>query len=387
VTASAWGRTPFWTALLVNQIIAWTFLGLSCVLLPRTWQQKTEAPSTRLNSEFPEVQAGTASRRRKLISVNPVLWLASRERWPGVVTWVMALLTLIAALITLAKTSLSSGAWMAWSYLGGVVTLILYLAITSHACRFFVEANRSGLIELLLATPLTAKQIVLGQWRALIRMFAAPLAVYLAAQLLAAVMTQMSWSRMTAATTAATATPATTGTTNTIGSSNSGVTVVVTTSGAGTRVTGGGSPGPNKFVIVMVAFLSTLTTAANFIGLMWFGMWMGLNSRTNHIATLKTLLFVQIIPWFAVMFGSWMLIPLLLFTNITGPSARVMAWYPLLMSAVPALLYLGKDVGFVVWARRKLYGEFRERASRTLGLMPQFIPAPPSTVPPVIAGK
>src|SRR5262245_21961372 len=72
VTASAWGRTPFWTALLVNQIIAWTFLGLSCVVLPRTWQQKTEAPSARSNSGFRKVPAGRASRRRKLISVNPV---------------------------------------------------------------------------------------------------------------------------------------------------------------------------------------------------------------------------------------------------------------------------------------------------------------------------
>src|SRR6185436_16175150 len=216
VTASAWGRTPFWTALLVNQIIAWTLLGLSCAVLPRTWQQKTETPSYRLNRAFPEVRTRTASRRRKLVSVNPVLWLASRERWPRVVIWILALLTLFAALITLAYTNAFTGgfspAWMVWNYLGGLVTLILYLAITSHACRFFVEANRSGLIELLLATPLTAKQIVHGQWRALIRMFAAPLAVYLAAQLLAAVMTQMSWSRMTAATTAATATPAATGT-------------------------------------------------------------------------------------------------------------------------------------------------------------------------------
>jgi hypothetical protein len=392
VTASAWGRTPFWTGLLVNQIVAWTFLGLSCVLLPRTWQQKTKIPSIRSNSEFPEARAGTASRRRKLVSINPVLWLAARERWPGAVTWILALLTMIAALITLAKASLSSGAWMVWSYSGGMVTLGLYLAIASHACRFFVEANRSGLIELLLATPLAAKQIVLGQWRALVRLFAAPLAVYLAAQLLAAVMTQMSWSRMTAATTATTVTPATTATTttNTTGSTSAVVgvtnTIVVSTTGAGTRVAAAGWAGPNQFVIVTAALLSILTTAANFVALMWFGMWMGLNSRTNHIATLKTLLFVQIIPWFAVTFASWMLVPLLLFGS-RGGSMAFMAWYPLLMSAIPALLYLAKDVGFVVWTRRKLYGEFRERASRGWAPVTQFIPAAPSAVPPVIIAK
>jgi len=38
VTASARGNSPFWRALLVNQSIAWLLLGLSCRLLPRTWQ-------------------------------------------------------------------------------------------------------------------------------------------------------------------------------------------------------------------------------------------------------------------------------------------------------------------------------------------------------------
>src|SRR5437867_2879600 len=33
VTAGAWGRTPFWAALLVNQAVAWTFFDLGFLLL------------------------------------------------------------------------------------------------------------------------------------------------------------------------------------------------------------------------------------------------------------------------------------------------------------------------------------------------------------------
>ena len=46
VTAMAWGRTPFWLALLVNQAVAWIALGLTCVLLPHAWQEKAARGGT-----------------------------------------------------------------------------------------------------------------------------------------------------------------------------------------------------------------------------------------------------------------------------------------------------------------------------------------------------
>ncbi len=379
VTGSAWGTTPFWTALVVNQIIGWALLGLSCALLPRTWQQKTE-----MSGSSPKgVDPGRAARRRKILSINPVMWLASRERWPAAVIWTLAILTVLAALLTLANATASSGAWVLWSYLGGAATLILYLAVTSHASRFFIETHRSGLIELLLATPITAKQIVHGQWRALVRMFGAPLGIYLAAQLLAAVMAQLTWSTMAARTTTAATPPVASGTaaTNATGSNSTAATngIVVTTTvtvTGGTRTTG--SPGASKSVIVTIAFAATLTTAANFIALIWFGMWMGLTSGKGHIATLKTLVFVQVIPWFAITFASSMLVPLLLLPQLITGTGMPMMWYPLLTSATTTVLCLGKDIGFLVWARGRLYGRFREGANRTLTSVIR-IASPPAT--------
>jgi len=40
--------------------------------------------------------------------------------------------------------------WFAWNYLVGQVTILLYLGAASQAARLFIEARRSGLLELLL---------------------------------------------------------------------------------------------------------------------------------------------------------------------------------------------------------------------------------------------
>ena len=58
------------------------------------------------------------------------------------------------------------------------------------------------------------------------------------------------------------------------------------------------------------------------------------------------------------------------------------------LTFLTSTLSLAKDIGFFVWARRKLYSCFREEAGRTLG-QPRFVtaaPPPPSIpTPPVIA--
>jgi len=53
-----------------------------------------------------------------------------------------------------------------------------------------------------------------------------------------------------------------------------------------------------------LAFATLLTVGANLVALAWFGMWMGLNSKNTNLATLKTILFVEVIPWFVVVFTS-----------------------------------------------------------------------------------
>ena len=200
--------------------------------------------------------------------------------------------------------------------------------------------------------------MVRGQWRALLRMFALPVVLMLAVNLLAVALSERSWG---------------------------GITGPVAM----------GKAFPQLLLSLFTALAAAGTTAANLIALGWFGMWMGLTSKNNNLVTLKTLLFVQVIPWFVITFASAMVIPLLLlpalFKSGLGASGRTSAvtsqmtnWFPLVSVALTALLSIAKDVGFILLARRQLYSSFRERAARGINPIPFAAPAPLARPPPVI---
>jgi len=109
---------------------------------------------------------------------------------------------------------------------------------------------------------------------------------------------------------------------------------------------------------------------------------MGLTSKNTNLAALKAIVFVQIIPWFVVPFVSGIAVPLFLIPGIMrrGPtvSAQTLVWYPLLFSGLSTALFLTKDLVFSLWARRKLYREFRERAAQVAAPVP---PLPPLLFP------
>jgi len=358
IWADRWGET-YWLGLLTNQLLVWGLLGLSCALVPRTWQQRrTRSAVAHGGWSYAWRYGGVkrrASLRQKLLSRSPVLWLACRERWQSLVIWAVTILVL-AGFTAMLLADLPTEAWFFWNYVGSALTLIIYLGTASQAGRFFVEARRSGLIELLLAAPLNGKEIVHGQWLALVRMFALPVTLFLCVQFAATMLSQQAmWGLMA-------------------------------------------STGGSGWEDVVVAFFGGLTSAgvmaANLVALCWFGMWMGMTSKNANFATLKTVLFVQIIPWFAITFASYLLSFLvlmpLLAQSSSGPTAaftRRMAWFPFLITTVASLLALGKDAVFLVLARRKLYSHFREMAVQAVAPIHVAPPVPmprPMTVPPKI---
>jgi hypothetical protein len=422
VLASTWARAPFWLALLINQAVAWTLLGLTCLLLPRTWQERTFKTSTAAGSWAHRWKFGRPKRRellrRKLLALDPAVWLAVRERWQAATVWVMAIV-LAGGFVALFAGTDDPMAWPLWSFVAGSVTLLLYLGIAAQAGRFFVEARRSRLFELLLATPLTEKQIVQGQWRALLRIFGLPVLVCLAAQFLGAVLLQqMMWNQLASATARAAATPPPTATsvvsfqttivppatlvpappaaatpTNLPATPATSSAVVMRAGPAATTTTFSllGITAPGVLVALFISLGATLAVAANLVALSWFGMWMGLNSKNTNLATLKTILFVQVIPWFAMSYASALLGGLLLISTLAkgGPSSapRLMVWSPLLASTVGTVLALGKDIGFVLWARHKLFSQFRERAAQAMAPIGLHVPLLPRPDAPPLAEK
>src|SRR5262245_29272189 len=164
--AGAWGRVPFWTALLVSHALGWLLLGCACFLAPRTWQDKPEKRAGVRADWRHTWKFGGAKRqsklRRQLLDRNPVWWLICRERWQTGMLWSLAVVQ--ALLFAAAFWTEEAEVWMGWSWLSGLVNLVLYLGITSQAGRFLLEARRNGALELVLATPLTVRDIVRGQW-------------------------------------------------------------------------------------------------------------------------------------------------------------------------------------------------------------------------------
>ncbi len=355
IWADRWGDT-FWRGLVINQILVWLLLGLACVLVPRTWQQRRARNTASQGSWSYAWRYGGLKRRvslrQKLLGKNPVLWLACRERWQSLVIWTVTVVVL-AGFGAMLLSDLPTEVWMFWTYLGNVLAVILYLGTASQASRFFVDARKSGLIELLLAAPLNGKDIVQGQWRALVRMFALPMTLFLCVQFAATLLSQQAmWGVMTA-------------------------------TGGST----GGSGWENLVFGLLGGLASAVVTAANLVALCWFGMWMGMTSKNANFATLKAVVFVQVLPWFVITFASYLISFLVLMplfaqsaagSGASAAFARRMAFFPLLITAVAGLLAVAKDVFFILLARRKLNSQFREMAVRAVAP----IHTPTSTPPP-----
>jgi hypothetical protein len=108
-------------------------------------------------------------------------------------------------------------------------------------------------------------------------------------------------------------------------------------------------------------------------------MWMGLTSKSVNLATLKTILFVQLIPWFVISFAAGVgtmliLVPALMGSGTGGSLFASMMWYPLIMAGVTMVLALIKNVGFVIYARRRLHAQFRGRAAQSFDRTPPALP-------------
>jgi len=129
--------------------------------------------------------------------------------------------------------------------------------------------------------------------------------------------------------------------------------------------------------------VAAVTVVADLLALGWFGMWMGLTSKNVALATLKTIGFVQVLPWFAISFlSAYALMAVMMLSGFSGGTTYFM-WVP---AVVTGLLYLAKDIAFLVWARGKLLGDFREVAARAA--VPVRISraavAPAADLPPVL---
>src|SRR5438094_2371935 len=174
----------------------------------------------------------------------------------------------------------------------------LKLWVISEACTRLAEDRRIGALELLLSTPLTTREMLLGQWLALQRLFARPLVVILLFEFL--LLRQQFSTRLVMAN-----------------------------------------------LVALVVDVVTLS---------WVGMWLGLTARSLNRAILGTIARVLILPWGALYAITFAFDGLLRLSGL-GPfepteHVRVYFWFG--MGLANNFLF-----GFC-WARRHLLNDFRQ---------------------------
>ncbi len=338
------GSSLYWRGLGTTQLLSWGLLGLTCLLVPHAWQdRKRHLEKAGWRHAF---KYGTRRRRRVIrrrwMEQNPVLWLTGRDRWQSNVLWAVCLL-LTATNAGYAVLYGPRQIWSAWDWLLTLARFSVYLWAASQAGRFLVEARRGGLLELLLTTPVSLRQLIKGQWQAWIHLYALPLIALLMLPYVAACCAQsVTW-----------------------GIARLGGTTV--------------QPGP----LIVNAAVNLLGEMGDLIALGWFGLWMGVTSKNTTLATVRTLVFVQVIPWLAIVALS-VLVAVSLSTsqalkNVNFPP-WLNVWVPVIITAVLCAATVAKDIGSVIWSRRRLYSRLRTQASEGTSAMRTSMQPSPSSV-------
>ena len=251
------GPGRFWSGLALNHLLGWFFLIAASLTVPRTWQDR---PSQSRTSSLSKGRGETtpardASRRKalreRLLKINPVLWLAARNEEQRALLWsfvaAMAILGGLILCLTYAKTTGSLGMT---SVVTLVLRLVLRLWVVWRACAILAEAQRTGAIELLLATPLRVDDIIRGHWQALQRFFLWPVVGALGVSLFPAVEMMLQ-----------NPTP---------------------------------SFGLMLFPIPATMLFGMITFVVDLIALAWVGMWMGL-TKANPVQAFATTVFVALV--------------------------------------------------------------------------------------------
>ena len=188
------GPNHFWhsAAAVAGMSLGW--LGLTTLLLARTWRDRPKSVRAwhrlrfwRRSERTPS--AKRAALRRRLLAINPLFWLAARQPVSAPVFMCLAVvLTLITVYVAapffgrVMRAGTASpvlGHLFAWLWTGlAIHALVLYYAAMSASQRL-AEDKQTGALELILSTPTTERTISRGLWLAYARkmLFPALLAV------------------------------------------------------------------------------------------------------------------------------------------------------------------------------------------------------------------
>ncbi len=265
----------YWTSLAASHLFAWLMVLLASWRLPRAWQDKSfrRQKIVPIAPQLSEAVYSTQrARRARLLDQSPIFWLvASRPgmRWR---VWAVSLggLAIVISVFLVGQDFLTmSTASLVFLMVGFVFKILLAL----EASRFFVEARRSGALELILSAPLTSREIIIGQWLALKRVFLWPLIVFLAAYLVLSVARVFHSA-------------------DSLSMNN-------------LRITLNNNPiiaplQTRRWPLMVIQFGGLLyqigRLVVDLVAVGWLGMWLGLSAKKANLAAAMTILFAVVLP-------------------------------------------------------------------------------------------
>ena len=296
----------FYEALITMHVLSWILLGVSCAIVPRTWQDKVqlsaEATSWR-DLAFGSEQTRLRKRRR-LLAENAYYWLTSRNRLKTMLVWSFIAM---AALFWMAGLAWNPSGWKtnaAYLWTGFLAHTVLKFWIAAEACRQFQRDRQSGAFELLLSTPLSVSEILSGQTMSLRRQFLFPAVLVVFADLLFL-----------------------------------------------------GAEKDSDWTMTWIAGITMFIT--DLMALSWLSMWLGLNSRSAIRAIAATLVRILVLPWLAFL-G---LLTALAFSNTFLSRIMPQGMDGKIMIGAWIIFGLVNNALFGFWAFRKLQTGLRMAAT------------------------
>ena len=167
------GPWNFWGAVAGVHLLSWAFLTAASIILPRSWQQRERVRERRF------IPPMIAAKRLALLEPNPIVWLVSRDERIKVYMWATVAVFSALFLTVWIGTSFSGGVLAGFAVCLFVFHFLIAARVSFHVCHAVVEARDTGLLQLLLSTPLSSAQILDGYRAAFKRLFGGPVVLLL----------------------------------------------------------------------------------------------------------------------------------------------------------------------------------------------------------------
>lgn len=321
-------QTYWWSLGLVHGL-AWLFLLGAAVLVPRVWR---EAPAEkpvkhRWVWRLGYTQGWRRTFRRRL-ERNPVFAAAARWRWPHPVFWGLVGIVAINVLwLTHGQRQVTGAGPTTHQHFVQALVFTNRVWITVMACRFFLEARRSGALELLLTTPLTVRTFLRGHWRSLWWYCFWPIVAIGVLHIFFATET----ARLNP--------PGTMGVFGT---------------------------GRSRWLMAGNSYLNFLTDV---FALCYVGAWLSLSMRRPTYAVLATFGSVILVPWTIgfILPGLSTVLPAKVLAFLYSQPLLRLVFAPSFggFSLSRTVVYVSKNLAFILWARHCLHRHFRAAAAQT----------------------